>query len=133
MSKLRRSIIVVDFRNCERARKISKFASHMAVSWMALQVKDWLYVPLFNASWGPDSVSWSQWWHFRQRWQIKGMHADTPKSVREDTPLNIVSWVQTQSQNPFSTLLVQVITTSLSYLSFQIPNQTLTNSLSDMA
>ena len=117
MTNFRRSILIVLEFNCERARKIYKFASHMAVSWMVTTTGKRLiiYVPLFNANWGLNSVSWSQWWGFRQRWLIEGIHADTPSMSDKTSPR-----VSTLSSNAISKSFLNTFTPGSHYQSIKV-------------
>lgn len=117
MTNFRRSILIVLEFNCERARKIRKFASHMAVSWMVTTARKRLiiYVPLFNDNWSLNSVSWSQCWGFRQRWLIEGIHADTCSMSDKTSPR-----VSTLSSNAISKSFLNTFTPGSHYQSIRV-------------
>ena len=117
MTKFRRSILIVLEFNCRRVRKIYKFASHMAVSWMVTTIglRLIIYVPLFNANWGLNSASWNQWWGFRQRWLIEGIHADSPSVSDRTSPQ-----VSTLSLNAISKSFLNTFTPGSYYQSIRV-------------
>ena len=117
MTKFRRSILIVLEFNCRRVRKIYKFASHMAVSWMVTTIglRLLIYVPLFNANWGINSASWNQWWGFRQRWLIEGIHADSPSVSDRTSPQ-----VSTLSLNAISKSFLNTFTPGSYYQSIRV-------------